>query len=341
MTRSNPVPIRSRARPWTARAWTAGAVLLALTAAALISPTTAQAGPAAGLRSTSLYRSPDPEAARSLRALRAKSPASARLLAKSAGQPQAVWLGDWIGVRRVRSQVASTTALAGRQGTVPVLVVYDIPIRDCSSYAGGGARSGAQYRAFVDQVARGIGSRRAAVILEPDALAHISCLSAAGQRARIGLIAWAVRRLSSQPRAAVYLDAGHRYWQSPETMATRLRAAGIARARGFALNVANFDGTASEIGYGHRISALVGGKPFVVDTGRNGRGAYRGANAWCNPPGRGLGDRPTTRHRDPKVDALLWIKKVGESDGSCRAGAPSAGQWYLRYVLGLGARARW
>ncbi|MGW5026607.1 glycoside hydrolase family 6 protein, partial [Streptomyces albidoflavus] len=43
---------------------------------------------------------------------------------------------------------------------------------------------------------------------------------------------------------------------------------------------------------------------------------------------------PTTRTGDPLLDAYLWIKRPGESDGSCRGG-PSAGTWWPEYALGL------
>jgi endoglucanase len=39
--------------------------------------------------------------------------------------------------------------------------------------------------------------------------------------------------------------------------------------------------------------------------------------SWCNPPGSGVGARPTVRTGSPLVDAFLWIKTVGESDGPC------------------------
>jgi hypothetical protein len=41
--------------------------------------------------------------------------------------------------------------------------------------------------------------------------------------------------------------------------------------------------------------------------------------SWCNPPGSGAGKRPTTSTGDELVDAYLWIKTVGESDGQCNA----------------------
>jgi endoglucanase len=96
---------------------------------------------------------------------------------------------------------------------------------------------------------------------------------------------------------------------------------------------------------------------FVVDTSRNGQGAWDWASAgypssgvaqdWCNPPGRGLGARPTANTGVPLVDALLWIKTPGESDGSCTRGTagptdpewgvtdPSAGVWFSQQALQL------
>src|SRR3954453_7031494 len=70
---------------------------------------------------------------------------------------------------------------------------------------------------------------------------------------------------------------------------------------------------------------------FVIDTSRNGQGPwtppsgkYSDAQDWCNPPGRGLGDRPTTRSTgSPLLDAKLWVKVPGESDGSCTRGLPA------------------
>ena len=70
---------------------------------------------------------------------------------------------------------------------------------------------------------------------------------------------------------------------------------------------------------------------FVIDTSRNGQGpwtppanTYSDPQDWCNPPGRGLGDRPTTRATgSPLLDAKLWVKVPGESDGSCSRGLPA------------------
>jgi len=41
--------------------------------------------------------------------------------------------------------------------------------------------------------------------------------------------------------------------------------------------------------------------------------------SWCNPLGSGAGARPTTATGNGLVDAYLWVKTVGESDGTCDA----------------------
>ena len=118
-----------------------------------------------------------------------------------------------------------------------------------------------------------------------------------------------------------------------------LRAAGIKAADGFALNVSNFYRTDRVIEYGRALSRRLGGAHFVIDTSRNGNGPSfhddPGGPKWCNPPGRAIGRSPTTQTGQRKVDAYLWVKQPGASDGTCRAGAPPAGHWWPEYALQL------
>ena len=265
--------------------------------------------------------------------------ADAGELQKIAAEPGSAWFGDWNG--NVKADVANRIAMERAGGaTQSVLVAYRAGLRATCT-----ASSQAQYRAWIRQFAAGIGSSRAAVILEPDGLAGLpsECRSAAAQRAQLAMFADAVWVLSALPNVAVYLDAGNKGWNSAATMAQRLTAAGVARARGIALNVSNFDATANEVGYGKQILAALGmpDKHLLIDTSRNGRGAN---GVWCNPAGRGLGHRPTAHTGDPLVDAYFWIKTPGESDGNwsnCdQAGTPpSAGTWWPDYALGLAERA--
>ncbi|WP_435864472.1 glycoside hydrolase family 6 protein [Streptomyces sparsogenes] len=482
--------------------------------------------------------------------------------------PHAVWYGDET-PEEVEQLVRATTRRAARRGLVPVLALYNAPGRDCGNYSAGGAKGTAEYRAWIDAVARGIGNRRALIVLEPDSLALLpsDCDRAGGAagghhedardefpgeredaaeageeldggvdgdvldselfaggagvlggaparaeaqaqaearlaaqtappvgadlpadlpadvraggpedaRADVGTgtgtgntvtdtpggrpagqpadphpdrptadgtvkptqpagptqptqptqttqptqpthstvrpaptpaelrartaaryaeIHHAVETLEPLPGAKVYLDAGHAGWHSVTGIVGRLLHAGVDHATGFAINVSHYQTDEDNAWYGRLISSCLayvadGGdimdcpdqrwtrlraerwleihvldepeemKHFVTDTSRNGRGPWTprpGSHAdpqpWCNPPGRGLGIRPTTRTGDPLHDAALWVKTPGESDGQCLRGTagpldpergtvdPEAGQWFPEQALELVRFAR-
>jgi hypothetical protein len=276
---------------------------------------------------------PNSNARRQADAWRASRPADAAEMDKIAAQPQADWFGDWSG--DIAKAVGDRVATIRAAGALPVLVAYDIPLRDCGSYSSGGASSPSAYQSWIRSFAGALGSGRTVVILEPDALAGMDCLSASDQATRLSLLRDAVSVLSSHQGTAVYLDAGHSRWQSASEIASRLKNAGVDQAQGFSLNVSNFLTTGEERDYGDAVSAAAGGKHFVVDTSRNGLGSN---GEWCNPSGRALGDRATASTGDPLADAYLWIKRPGESDGTCNGGPP-AGQWWADYALGLAQRA--
>ncbi|MFI1187625.1 glycoside hydrolase family 6 protein [Streptomyces californicus] len=265
---------------------------------------------------------------------------NAALIQRIARQP----VGEWIGPDNPASEVQGVTEAAAADDRDALLVLYNIPHRDCGRFSRGGAADGDAYRAWVDGVARGIGDRGATVVLEPDALLHLvdGCTPRELHEERYGLLKDAIRRLKRQPATTVYLDAGNAGWRSPDALDQPLRRAGIAEADGFSLNVSNFQTTAASTEFGRKVSERIGGKPFVIDTSRNGNGPYTGgdpAENWCNPPGRALGEPPTTRTGDELVDAYLWIKRPGESDGDCRGG-PKAGAWWPEYALGLASAAK-
>ncbi len=97
---------------------------------------------------------------------------------------------------------------------------------------------------------------------------------------------------------------------------------------------------------------------FVVDTSRNGQGPWippphppGDPQDWCNPPDRGVGYRPTTNTGQALLDAYLWVKIPGESDGGCYRWTggpqdpvrnridPAAGQWFADMALELARNA--
>lgn len=300
-----------------------------------------------------LWVNPDSRAAREVRRHEAQGrDTDAELLSRIAGEPVAEWIGE-----APRERARAVTRRAARDGRVPVLVAYHIPYRDCGNHSAGGAEGADEYRAWVRALAAGIGDRPALVVLEPDAVAQAvdGCVPAGMRAERLALLRDAVRTLDPLPRTRVYLDAGNAGWiRDTRALVAALRQSGIEDADGFALNVSNFQPTEVTRRYGHRLARALGGAHFVIDTSRNGNGPVDTAQGaartphehgdeahWCNPPGRALGERPTTRTGDPLVDAYLWIKRPGESDGTCNGGPP-AGAWWPRYALELARNSdRW
>jgi endoglucanase len=264
-------------------------------------------------------------------------------------------------------------------------------------FSAGGATNAADYAAWIDGFANGIGDQPAIVILEPDSLGIIPwftpyfsagpewCQPAEADPAtaasdRFAMVKAAVARLRQQPGVKVYLDATHASWLGVGEAAHRLMLAGIDQASGFFLNVSNYQTTTNSTHYGNWISSCIAytevlgwwdpswcsgqyapdengiyvvnysdahvqdvynsfswGPPgtthFLIDTSRNGQGPWTPPAAhpagdpqdWCDPPGRGVGLRPTLSTGKPLLDAYLWVKIPGESDGSCNRWNPAGG----------------
>ncbi|MGI5467093.1 glycoside hydrolase family 6 protein [Streptomyces sp. CA-132043] len=291
-------------------------------------------------KQTGFWVDPDTAGARKARVLAERGrETEAILLRRIADRPVAVWLTE----DDPASRVARITKEAAADSQVPVFVAYNIPQRDCGHYSAGGAGSDDAYRQYVARLAQGLGSRKAVVVLEPDAVPHTVAGCRNRTRAdRLGLLNEAVRTLKARPGTSVYVDAGNASWiKDIDALARFLSSAGVKYADGFALNVSNFQTTKASEEYGDKLSRALGGAHYVIDTSRNGNGPppadqdpASGAESWCNPPDRALGTPPTTRTGHPLVDAYLWIKRPGESDGTCRGGPP-AGQWWTDYALQL------
>jgi endoglucanase len=318
--------------------------------------------------------------------------------------PRAVWFTSGTPAQ-VQQQVRQTMAQAAFERAVPTLVAYDIPGRDCAQFSAGGALTQADYQAWINGFAAGIGQGRAAVILEPDALGLLpgNCGGPSASypftdAQRYAELRYAVTTLEAQPGVSVYLDATHSSWLGVGDITQRLLTAGVQQAQGLFVDVSNFQPAPELVDYGTWISDCIaivtdpsnaffnnpGACPsqyfpatqsdfstwglttakfaqmmgtsvatthFVIDTSRNGNGpnnmqafaqppfsqpasviaALASAN-WCNPPGAGLGLRPATSTGVPLLDAYLWVKTPGQSDGQCDA-AGNARAWdYTAYT---------
>ncbi|AOS63104.1 glycoside hydrolase family 6 protein [Actinoalloteichus hymeniacidonis] len=236
----------------------------------------------------------------------------------------------------VAAQVDAYVGAAADAAGIPIMVVYNIPNRDCSNHSGGGAPDHDSYRTWVDQVAAGLADRPATIVLEPDVLSLMdSCMSEAEQAQVSDSIAYAVSALTAgSAQADVYLDAGHSGWHPPQETAARLVRAGIADgAAGIATNVSNYRWTDDETNYAKAVLDATGvpGLGAVIDTSRNGNGPA--GDEWCDPAGRAIGTPSTSATGDAAIDAYLWIKLPGEADGC----AGSAGEFVPQLAYDLAA----
>lgn len=265
-----------------------------------------------------LYVDPDSHAAR-------HAVEDERLL-PLAETPQAKWFGGWSTVASAAEDVEEYLKGAAESGEVPVMVIYQIPGRDCGSFSAGGLRDADEYRGWVEAAAEVLVHYPGSiVIMEPDAL--LMADRCTDEAERTGLIADAVRRLSASG-ARVYIDAAHSGFREIDVMVRRLLDAGIADATGFATNVSNYRPTADEIAYAERlvqrlVDEGVEDPHYVIDVSRNG--ALLSSEEWCNPPDARVGQYPSLYTGTP-LDALLWIKRPGETDGACNGG-PAGGFW--------------
>lgn len=245
-----------------------------------------------------------------------------------ADQPVATWLTD-PSQDATRQVVRRVVRDAAQQDRTPVFVLYAIPDRDCGSYSAGGTTE-RDYLPWVRSAVRAMAGSHAVVLVEPDSIAQIHVCKRLGED-RLHLLRKAVDELTGHG-LTVYLDGGNENRVPVATMAGWLRQAGVDRVQGFATNVSNFYRVDQERAYADRLADAIGDDPhFVIDVSRNGQG-WKGT--WCNPPGAGLGQAPHVTGGTTRLDALLWVKTPGLSDGTCHGGPP-AGQWWESYALAL------
>ncbi|MFI6940068.1 glycoside hydrolase family 6 protein [Streptomyces sp. NPDC050418] len=247
-------------------------------------------------------------------------PRRPQIEAQIADRPAAVWFADY-SPDTITSRVRAVTAGGSARGQVPTVVAYAIPDRDCGGHSQGGAPDLGAYDAWVEKFAAGLGSSEVIVILEPDSLAQFDCLSADQRAARFASLARAGRTLkAANPNARVYYDGGHSGWNSAAKQAGALRQAGAASSAssdGIFTNVSNFHRTEDEVTFAQSVLSAMGGSSglgAVIDTSRNGNGPPADGE-WCDPAGRKLGRPPTLSTGQSRIDAYLWIKLPGESDG--------------------------
>ncbi|KAI0748569.1 cellobiohydrolaseII [Daedaleopsis nitida] len=284
------------------------------------------------------------------------------------------------------ADASSIQSSTGKKQLVQI-VVYDLPDRDCAAKASNGefsiADGGEQkYYDYIDQIVAQVKKFpdvRVVAVVEPDSLANLvtnlnvsKCSNA--QTVYKACVTYALKQLASVG-VYMYMDAGHAGWlgwpaniQPAATLFSQMFKAGGSSPfiRGLATNVANYNAlraaspdpiTQGNANYDeqHYIDAFGpmlanAGFPaqFVVDQGRAGQQNLRQQwGDWCNIKGAGFGTRPTTNTGSSLIDAIVWVKPGGESDGTSNSSsprfdstcslsdatqpAPEAGTWFQTY----------
>ncbi|KAG8745609.1 Beta-glucosidase cel3A [Ceratobasidium sp. 414] len=275
------------------------------------------------------------------------------------------------------------------------LVIYDLPDRDCHAKASNGELSianggAALYKQYINGISAAISQYpdvRVVAVVEPDSLANLvtnlsdpKCANAATTYKE--LTAYVISTLT-QSNVYLYLDAGHAGWlgwsaniqPAAQLFGSLLtQAGGQYRVRGLATNVANYNAlnaaspdpiTQGDSNYdeNHYINALAPlltqynfPAHFIVDQGRSGVQNIRTQwGDWCNILGAGFGTQPTTSTGNSLIDAIVWVKPGGESDGTSNTTsprydstcglsdatqpAPEAGTWFQAYFQTLVSKA--
>src|SRR6478735_9765562 len=189
----------------------AAGIVAAFAASGVVITTTWASTQAAG---SAFYVDPNTGAAKWVAANSGDSRAAV-IRDRIAAVPQARWFTT-TNTSAVRGQVSAFVGAAASEGKTPILVVYNIPNRDCSGASTGGAPNHAAYRQWIDELAAGLQGRPATIVLEPDVLPIMTnCMNSSQQQETNASMAYAGRKLKAGSASAkVYFDIGHSGWLS-------------------------------------------------------------------------------------------------------------------------------
>ncbi len=193
-----------------------------------------------------------------------RHPEEAEKIRKVASYPTAVWLDSIAQIDHLAGWLdgAKKQQEASGKPTVTVVVVYDLPNRDCSAASSAGelkvAQNGeARYKSeFIDPIAaqfKAHPDQPIVVVLEPDSLGNLATNMSLPmcQEARSAYkndVVYAIKSFAL-PNVSVYLDAAHAGWlgwDGNRNLIARIfknvlnEAGGPQMIRGFALNTANY-----------------------------------------------------------------------------------------------------
>lgn len=206
----------------------------------------------------------NPEYTASVEATAAKHPDEAATIRKVATYPTGVWLSGIKKVENLKGWLDEAKKQQDASGvpTMTVIVVYNLPNRDCSAESSAGElkveeNGEARYRTdYIDPIVaqfKAHANQPIAVILEPDSLDNMATNMSLPkcQQARSAYkngIVYAIKSFKL-PNVSVYLDAAHSGWLGWDDNRAKIarvfktvlnEAGGPQMIRGFAINTSNY-----------------------------------------------------------------------------------------------------
>ncbi len=252
-----------------------------------------------------------------------ESPLAKQISDAIASQPTAQWFYNWS--PDLTGEVRAVVDAAAETNRVPVISAYESSVHGCDSLLSRAGNSDALLQQ-TEAIARGIGSATVILIMQPESLDGVfnpDCVPLEEKESRFAALREAIELFGTiSPNAQVYLGGGPFFDDKdsfdPNNMAERLDAAGVSGARGFAVNVREYQETDAMVTYAEDVNDSLEEKsgyrkPYVVDTSRSGAQVADG----CNPAGARIGEAPRVAESGEGPELYLWIGHPGESDGDC------------------------
>lgn len=214
------------------------------------------------------------------------------------------------------------------------IVVYGIPNKDChGNYSSDGSvKDTATYETFLSDLTTAMGTRKTLYIVEPDSVGLLAekdgCGAEAGYEKHLQI---AIEALSKNPNAELYLDVGYWTIDSDEQLPTVVKIVkNLSKSgtlKGISLNTSNYRSNKELSELCAKFQKAVGSTEMncIADTSRNYLEPT--TKEWCNVLPSGIGVPPTSDTDFPNLGYYMWIKRPGESDGTCNGG-PDAGKFF-------------
>jgi len=206
----------------------------------------------------------NPEFVENIEATAKAYPSDAEAMRKVEKYPTGLWLDNIAHVANIPKwfDEARKQQRASGKPTVPVVIVYDMPNRDCAAKSSAGElkvseNGAARYRTeFIDVIAahfKNYSDLPIVAIIEPDSLPNLAtnmnlptCVEA--HDVYMESVAYAIQKLGL-PNVSLYLDAAHAGWLGWDGNRERAAkifkkvlkmAGGVDTIRGFATNTSNY-----------------------------------------------------------------------------------------------------